>query len=149
MPSSDAHVIHVMTRVAQSQVQRARHAGLLQREDCWGTDVEMLLDGGTWEDVRLHIERQWTLPTEGDDHWMRWGSYGREPGCWVIDHQVGFSKWASLKPRAAQRRMFSYKNLRPLWIGDNLRDEHNKREIVGFRWVKLANSPTEPKGQTA
>lgn len=149
VPGSDAHVIHIMTRVAHNQVLRARAAGLLQREDCRGTDVEMLLDGGTWEDVRLHIERQWILPAESDERWMRWGSYGRNSGCWGIDHQVGFSKWESLKPHAAQRRMFSYKNLRPLWMEDNIRDEHNKREIGGFRWIEIANFPAEPKGQTA
>lgn len=61
-----------------------------------------------WDDVRKHIEKQFTLG-------MSWDNYGK----WHIDHIRPCASF-DLTKESEQKECFNYKNLQPLWAKDNL-----------------------------
>ena len=71
--------------------------------------IELL--GCSWEEVREHIESQFT---EG----MSWNNYGLHG--WHIDHILPCASF-DLSDLEQQKKCFHYTNLQPLWAEDNLR----------------------------
>lgn len=68
------------------------------------------LVGCTWEELRAHIESQFT---EG----MTWENYGKLG--WHLDHIRGCANFDMSDPEQ-QKACFHYTNLQPLWWYDNL-----------------------------
>jgi hypothetical protein len=68
-----------------------------------------ILLGCTRDELRLHLERQWT---EG----MTWENYGE----WHIDHIRPCASFNLLDPEQVVA-CFHYSNLQPLWARDNQR----------------------------
>ena len=68
--------------------------------------------GCTSVDLVKYIEGLW-------EPGMTWDNYGRNKGCWQIDHIVELSK-VDLSTVAAQLRSNHYTNLRPIWQQENL-----------------------------
>lgn len=71
----------------------------------------MTLIGCTREELREHIEQQWTVG-------MSWGNYGMNG--WHIDHIMPVADFDLLDEKQ-QRECFHYTNLRPLWADENRR----------------------------
>ena len=69
------------------------------------------LVGCTWDELRAHIEHQFTKG-------MSWENYGRYG--WHLDHIKGCAQFDLSDPNQ-QKECFHYTNLQPLWWQDNLR----------------------------
>ena len=69
--------------------------------------------GCSIEDLKSHIERQWTGS-------MSWENWGRGPGTWQIDHVYPMAQ-TDLTDRAQLLAVCNWRNLQPLWHGDNVR----------------------------
>lgn len=84
--------------------------------------------GCTWEELRHYIELKF-LPGMT---WKNYGYYG-----WHVDHKKPVAAFDLTKPEE-QLKCFNYKNLQPMWWGDNL-SKTSKYEGVLFKtkqWVK-------------
>ena len=82
------------------------------------TAESLNLLGGAPEDLRKHLEEQFT---DG----MSWENYGMRG--WHVDHIKPCAKF-DLTKEAEQRRCFHYSNLQPLWAADNLAKGDNYNE---------------------
>ncbi len=74
-----------------------------------GSTTELM--GGTREEVRRHIERQFKRG-------MTWENNGSGPGEWEIDHIIPCAKFDFRDPMQ-QRQCFHFSNLRPIWSDHN------------------------------
>jgi hypothetical protein len=75
--------------------------------------LTLQLIGCTIEELRAHIEKQWT---EG----MCWENYGRQG--WHIDHRHPLSLWENMATDfEVQKKAFHFTNLSPKWGVDNSR----------------------------
>ena len=88
---------------------RSRHRQALVGKFKEETTRKLL--GASLEEVRSHIEQQWT---EG----MNWSNYGVHG--WHVDHIIPLSSF-DLTNLEEQRKAFHYTNLQPLWAIDNLK----------------------------
>lgn len=139
-PGTDAFVRDVFRMAVNGAVSSAVQKGLLVREDLVASPTELFYGtadiDSVFEEARLHVERLWEPPAEGDTNWMRWGSYGVGEDCWSLDHRLGLGNFKCLRDHRVQREVFGYQNIRPLWWVDNCRNEHNK-PTKSFSWVRL------------
>ena len=72
------------------------------------------LVGYTLDDLRKHLEKKF-LPG------MNWDNYGRNIGCWSIDHIIPKSAFNYNSTSDIDfQKCWALKNLRPLWHSDNL-----------------------------
>lgn len=72
------------------------------------TKTEDIL-GCEWNTIKKHLESQFT-------YGMSWDNYGYTG--WHIDHIIPL---ATAKNQEELDKLFHYKNLQPLWAGDNMR----------------------------
>lgn len=139
-PGTDAFVRDVFRMAVNGAVSSAVQKGLLAREDLVASPTELFYGtsdiDSVFEEARLHVERLWEPPAEGDANWMRWSSYGARTGCWNLDHRLGISNFTCLRDPRVQKEVFGYRNVRPMWWIDNIRNEHNQPP-KSFRWVRL------------
>lgn len=102
-----------------SNTSRAIRAAL---RDKGGKKWEHLV-GYTAEDLRLHLERQFTRG-------MGWHNYGKGAGKWHIDHIVPQSAFDFASPDDPDfRACWALTNLRPLWGTKNI-SKHASREFL-------------------
>lgn len=102
-----------------SNVSRAIRSGLNNKRGCrW----EKLV-GYTVDDLRVHLERQFTRA-------MGWHNYGRGAGKWHIDHIVPQSAFSFTSPGDPDfRACWALTNLRPMWGAENI-SKHASREYL-------------------
>lgn len=108
----------------------------------WTKDSSTIkLVGCTWEELRAHIESQFT---EG----MTWDNYGKQG--WHLDHIVGCANFDLSDPEQ-QKICFHYTNLQPLWWYDNLLKKElsmeeflEKKKDWSFASTKIV--PYKPQG---
>lgn len=89
---------------------RSRIYDLIIRGKCAQSQSAMKLTGATTEELRFHIERQFTKG-------MSWKNYGSK---WHIDHIIPCAAFDLSDPRQLAV-CFNYLNLRPLWAKENIR----------------------------
>ena len=65
----------------------------------------------SWNKFKEHIESQFT---EG----MTWENYGKNQGCWSIDHTIPKSL---AKTEEEIKKLNHYTNLKPMWHLDNIK----------------------------
>jgi hypothetical protein len=90
---------------------RLRLRGAVRSNARSGSAVRDL--GCSIEELKVHIERQWT----GCMSWENWGS---GPGTWQIDHVYPLAQ-TDLTSRTQLLAVCNWRNLQPLWHGDNVR----------------------------
>lgn len=71
----------------------------------------MALIGCTPNELKSHIEAQFQPG-------MDWANYGKDAGCWSIDHILPCAAFRLWEP-SEQKKCFNYSNLRPLWFNAN------------------------------
>lgn len=86
---------------------RSRIYGALKRNKFVKKSKSLEILGGTYEEIRKHLESQFI---DG----MTWANHGH----WHIDHIVPLS---SAKTEEEMYKLCHYKNLQPLWAVDNLK----------------------------
>lgn len=64
-------------------------------------------------ELRNHLESQFQSG-------MTWENWGREPGCWHIDHKIPLISF-DLEDRSQFLRACNFTNLQPLWREENIR----------------------------
>jgi hypothetical protein len=96
----------------------------LGAKKCYATSRTKSLLGCSIQDLKTHLEKQWT---EG----MTWDNHGKGAGFWNIDHIVPCAAF-NLRDLEQQKQCFHYTNLRPLWHVENTAksSKHN-----GKRWT--------------
>jgi hypothetical protein len=87
--------------------------------------------GCSAEDLKLHIESQFRPG-------MTWDNWGNGAGCWSIDHAFPCSQ-ADLTDRVQFLAVANWRNLRPMWHGDNVRKGDAITDSDLERFEVLAN----------
>jgi hypothetical protein len=85
----------------------------LKRQRLKKTDRTMDLLGCSIVDFRIYIE---SLFEPG----MTWENYGKNPGCWEIDHIIPCAVFDLTDP-GHRKRCFHFSNMQPLWCPENRR----------------------------
>lgn len=93
--------------------------------------TERLL-GCSFEECRLHIEKQW-------EPWMSWDNYGKGHGTWQIDHRVPVCAFDLREPEQ-QRLCFHFSNLTPMCSVKN-RNKWNTFNQADMDALKAAAHP--------
>lgn len=79
--------------------------------------------GQTIKSTRIHIEKQfYKHPETGEE--MSWENYGK----WEIDHKIPVSTIKYGTNKSQIKKVFNYKNLRPLW------KEANSNKRAKLKW---------------
>lgn len=83
-----------------------------------------VLVGYTLEQLRMHLERQFT---DG----MSWQNRGHGPGKWHIDHILPVSSFEFATPEDSEfKACWALSNLRPLWSVDNIRKSATRTHLL-------------------
>lgn len=94
-----------------SLVCRTRVTNALKGRDKSAKTKEII--GCTWEELRCHIESQFTKG-------MHWNNHGSGPGKWEIDHIIPFAAYPT-RTHEELKKVCHWTNLRPLWSKKNRR----------------------------
>ena len=98
--------IYRLIRACRSRITKA-----LRGRDKSARTQELI--GCTWEELRRHIESQFTKG-------MNWNNRGFGAGKWNIEHEKPFALFPNLTPKE-QKIVCNWRNLRPMWQPDNLK----------------------------
>lgn len=96
----------------------------------------MALIGCTPNELKAHIEAQFQPG-------MDWTNYGKDEGCWSIDHILPCASFRLWEP-SEQKKCFNYTNLRPLWFTMNCAKNSIVDGVKYWHQVSPAIPPCNP-----
>ena len=107
---------------------RTRHRAGLKSQNLEPTIPVLELMGCPIKSLKIHLESHF-------EPGMTWDNYGRESGCWNIDHRRCY-KSLKLKYIEEQRKCCHWTNLQPMWKPENRAKGSDFDEATfEYKWI--------------